>query len=142
VTPEELVGAWSLVSFVVRRDGRSDRYPFGDDAEGLIVYEPSGRMSAVLSARGRSSGATRLEDAHRVRVEAKAASYDSYLSYAGRWRLEGDEVVHDVELALVPEVVGQEQRRRVRLDGDELVLSYEVEGRRGMARFELRWRRS
>jgi len=142
VSPERLLGAWSLVSFVVRRDGQPDRFPFGDDAVGLIVYEPSGRMSAVLSARERSSGATRLEDAHRVSAEAKAASYDSYLSYAGRWRIDGDEVVHDVELALVPEVGGREQRRRVRLDGDELVLSYDVDGRRGVARFELRWRRS
>lgn len=142
MTAQELVGAWTLVSFVVRRDGRPDRFPFGPDARGLIVYEPSGWMSAVLSAADRSSGATRLEDAHRVGEAEKAHAYDSYLSYAGRWRLEGGEVVHDVELALVPEVVGQSQRRRAAWDGEELVLAYEVAGRRGPARFELRWRRA
>lgn len=77
-----------------------------------------------------------------TRAEAKAAAYDSYLSYAGRWRVDGDEVVHDVELALVPEVVGQEQRRRARMEGEELVLTYGVPARHGVARFELRWRRA
>lgn len=142
MSPETLLGAWSLVSFVVQRTGREDRHPFGIDARGLIVYEPSGWMSAVLSAADRSSGATRLEDAHRVDADAKGRAYDSYLSYAGRWRLEGDEVVHDVHVALVPEVVGREQRRRASFDGEELVLSYEVEGRSGPARFVLRWRRA
>jgi hypothetical protein len=141
VSPQDLVGAWSLVSFVVHREGRPDRHPFGPDARGLIVYEPSGWMSAVLSAADRSSGATRLEDAHRSGADAKAQAYDSYLSYAGRWRMEGEVVVHEVQLALVPEVVGQAQRRRVALEGDELVLSYELEGHRGTARFLLRWRR-
>ena len=140
--PEDLVGAWALESFVVRREGRADHHPFGADGGGLIVYERSGWMSAVLSATQRRSGATRLEDAHRVADDAKARAYDSYLSYAGRWWLDGHEVVHAVEHALVPEVVGREQRRRAAMDGDVLVLTYDVEGRRGLARFELRWRRA
>ena len=50
------------------------------------------------------------------------------MSYAGRYRLEGDEIIHIVEMALTPDVVGLEQRRTIQLDGDTLTLSYTIEG--------------
>ena len=72
----------------------------------------------------------------------KIAAFESYLSYAGRWRLDGDEVVHSVEMALNPNAVGLEQRRRVDWAGEDLVLSYQRTPPSGTVRtFELTWRR-
>lgn len=143
MTEAELVGAWGLRSFrVVFDDGRPPVFPYGADAMGQIVYTPSGHMSAVLSRRHRElPGSHRLEDAHRASAEARAAAFDSYLSYAGTWRLEGDDVVHAVGFGLVPAAVGAEQRRRVGWDGLTLTLSYRVEGRSGGRTFELSWHR-
>ncbi|MCB9540330.1 MAG: lipocalin-like domain-containing protein [Myxococcales bacterium] len=143
MTADELVGAWRLERFVVERAGRPPVEPFGPDAQGLVVYAADGWMSAVLSAGARAPlGAAGLETAAGADPAAKAAAFDSYLSYAGRWRLEGDEVAHTVELALVPEVVGQTLRRRVRRTPTGIELSYAAPTRGGAATWRLSWRRA
>ncbi|MEO0812875.1 MAG: lipocalin-like domain-containing protein [Myxococcota bacterium] len=144
---ESLAGVWELASFYVERDG-ARTYPFGEDAGGRIVYDPGGWMSAVLMRRTIRSQAPgySLEKARHASLEEKANAYDGYLSYSGRWHLERDGeatvVVHTVDLALVPTVIGSSLRRRARLEGDELVLDYETYSSRGTRRhFVLRWRR-
>jgi len=140
--PEDLVGAWRLVRFTVDAPHRAPRHPFGPDARGLLVYTADGHVSAVLSRAARPPLGGDLERAHRAGGDAKIAAFDGYLSYAGRWRLDGDRVVHSVELALVPDVVGAEQVRRARLDGDRLRLEYQRTGRDGRPRtFRLEWTR-
>jgi hypothetical protein len=46
-----------------------------------------------------------------------------------------------VEWSLLPSLVGETLRRDVRLEVDELVLGYDVEGRKHRYRYELRWTR-
>lgn len=142
-----LVGTWELDGFeVLADDGRPPRHPFGVDARGRIVYAADGHMMAVLSAIDEvpKSGGT-LETSHRASDADKAAAFDRYLSYSGRWRLEGDVVHHDVDLALTPGVAGQTQTRRVTYTAEpapRLTLSYVRRSRRGTAhRFVLSWRR-
>ena len=43
-------------------------------------------------------------------------------AYAGRYTLTGDEVIHHVEAASMPNDVGTDLKRLVKLDGDQLVL--------------------
>ena len=142
MTPADLVGAWALRSFVVTvSDGRAPLAPLGSDAVGLVTYTAAGWMSAVLSRSGRGGGEA-LETAARLDASAKAAAFDSYLSYAGRWELVGDEVHHHVVHALVPGVVGQRLRRRAALREGVLTLSYERPTRSGhVATYTLRWSR-
>ena len=131
-------------SFVIRfADGRDPVYPFGEDASGLLVYAPDGYMSAVLSRAGRPSlAASRLETARRAPAEQRAAAFDGYLSYGGRWRIEGREVVHEVTHALTPNLVGAANRRRVALSEGRVVLSYDLPARSGVTRhYSLTWRR-
>ena len=42
-------------------------------------------------------------------------AYDTYISYGGQWRLEGEFFITKVEFALNPGWVGGEQKRRVAL---------------------------
>jgi hypothetical protein len=96
----------------------------------------------VLSRADRPPlAADRLETTHRAPTDQKAAAFDSYLSYAGRWRLEGGAVVHSVEVALAPNIVGTEQVRSARLEGGRLTLTYDVPGRDGSRTFHLEWTR-
>lgn len=134
-----MIGAWRLARFWVASP-RGDRHPFGEDADGLLVYSADGWMSAVLTRR-QPTGGTSLEQSHHLSDEEKAAAFDGYLSYAGRWRVEGDEVVHQLELALVPGLRA-EQRRRFRIEGDRLELEYTVQGASGVHTFHLHWRRA
>lgn len=142
--PHQLVGTWELVSFqVCPADGRPPRHPFGVSALGRIVYAADGHMMAVLSAPPQpSDSAGSLETSHQASEADKAAAFDRYLSYSGRWELEDDRVHHHVDLALAPGVVGQTLTRRVSMSGALLTLSYTRESSRGTAhRFELVWRR-
>lgn len=142
---EALLGAWRLRSFRVSfEDGREPLWPLGKDAEGMLIYAPSGHMSAVLSRKDRAPlGVARVESSPRASDRDKAAALDSYVSYAGRFRVGGyGQVLHDVDLALLPDVVGQVNARRAKLDGDTLVLSYEVTPASKVTRsYRLEWQR-
>ena len=55
--------------------------------------------------------------------DAKLAAIDGYISYAGRYRVSGGEIFHDVQLSLLPDWVGTMLTRRVSWSGEDLVLS-------------------
>lgn len=141
--PEAFVGSWDLVAFEVElADGRTV-FPMGADARGRLMYGADGRMSATLSAADRAPlSVPRLEAYGRAPQAEKASAFDSFLAYVGRFTLENDAVVHHVELASVPNIVGAKQRREAILEGDSLTLRYAVHGDRGTRHNTLRWRRS
>lgn len=144
IQSEQLHGSWVLESFVIRfADGRPDFHPFGKDAMGQLLYTPDGRMSAILARANRPRiRATSLETTAKAPPDDKAAAFDSYLSYAGTWRIEGNEVVHSVEYALSPNLVGKENRRELSFDGDRVLLTYDLSARSGINRsYILTWKR-
>lgn len=138
--PERIVGAWRLVRWEVVYDADERRtLPFGPDATGLLTYTADGHMSATLMAAGRQPfAAANPRDAS---AEERARAYDGYFSYAGRWRLAGRRVLHDVDIALNPAMVGSTQVRDARLTGRRLELSA-LEAVGGGTRFHrLLWER-
>ena len=118
-----LVGAWQLVAMEYRHPDGRVRYPYGRDAVGYIIYTADGRMSATLMGGGRAAFGEEFRRGEGQ--EAKAAAFESYLSYAGRYEFLGDRVVHRVEVALFPDWVGNELMRLSRFEGARLVLSTE-----------------
>ena len=140
---DALVGSWRLERWEITytATGRTST-PFGDDAEGLIVYAPDGYMSVVLRRRVRL--AERSVRAAAFSEGERAACFRSYMHYAGRWRIDGAEVVHEIEHALHPDLVGTQQRRRVELNGDLLLLTgderYDAAG--SMRAHHVSWRRA
>ena len=146
LTADQLLGTWELVDFRVEAsDGRPARYPFGPNARGRILYAPDGHMTAVLSrdpTNRRSGALASLETSHRSAPEDKSAAFDSYLSYSGRWRLDGEQVHHDIDLALVPGVVGHTQIGDASLEDGVLRRQYSRCSRSGTIHtFVLRWMR-
>ncbi len=138
------IGAWSLLAFRIDfSDGRPASYPFVEDAQGLIIYSHDGMMSALLSKSKRAKlSNSRLEDALKASTEEKVRAFDSYLQYAGTYRLEGEEIVHRIQFAMDPTIIGTEQRRRFSYQATtkKLQLTYEVAAKSGVTRhFELLW---
>jgi hypothetical protein len=139
---DALHGAWGLVRWeIAYSDGRAPSYPYGKDAEGLLLYTPDGHMSAGVSRSARaplSSASTR-----HAPMDEKCAAFDSYFHYQGRYRIEGDCVVHDVSHALNPNFPGTQQVRKAELHGGELELSAtdELPGSTVTRHHRLRWRR-
>jgi hypothetical protein len=92
LTASALHGAWTLGRFIITySDHRPPLAPLGRDVSGLLVYTPSGWMTATLSGGARPLlNITRLETVGRASVEERAQAFDRYVSYAGRWRLSAD----------------------------------------------------
>lgn len=140
--PEQLHGSWELDAFEVELPDGQRVFPMGEGALGRLMYGADGRMSATLSRADRPAlSVPRLEAYARAPDAEKAAAFDGYLAYVGRYVVEGDAVVHHVELASVPNIVGMEQRRSASARDGMLVLRYTVEGRSGTRTHTLRWRR-
>ena len=143
VTAEKLVGAWQLERWEILREAaggeRAASLPFGAGAEGLLLYTADGWMSATLMAEGRRP-LSRANPRNAPAAE-RAAAFDGYFSYAGRWSLDGRQVRHEVTVALNPAMVGTLQLREARLDGRTLTLSAEETVADGLRRHRLLWRR-
>ena len=136
---ELLVGAWDLARCEVETDGTS-AFPLGPDAVGLLTYARCGSMTVAIMRAGREpfQAADILLGSEAERATAAA----SYMSYAGRFTLDGDRIRHHVEISLFPNWVGTTQERIVDLRGDALGLStdpIQLGGRIAVAR--MRWKR-
>jgi len=138
-----LVGAWRLESWTIEypSSGRVTQ-PFGAVPEGLLVYSADGHMSAAMQRHGRA----RLSraDPNAVADAEKAAAFSGYLHYAGTWSVADGRVVHAVELAMNPNLIGTRQVRHVALDGDRLELGAEepLESPGQIRRHRIVWRRA
>ena len=109
------------MSYETRGSDGSVSYPLGRDAVGYIMYMDDGYMSVDMMASGRRGYAD--GDLRGGTDEEKLAAADSYVSYCGRYEMEGDSVLHHVEVAFFPNRVGTSQRRFIQLDGDSLLLT-------------------
>jgi len=88
---------------------------------GYLIYSPGGYMSVSFMKEGRpvfESG-----DIRGGTAEEKITAITGYVSYAGRYTVEGGSVVHHIEVSLFPNWVGESQERAYRLEDSRLTLS-------------------
>jgi len=116
-TDRGIAGVWRLKAYSRRfldtGEVRSDMLPHA-----YIIYTPGGYMMSVTVEENRQppAGAV-LTDEERVRLFKTIVS-----AYAGTYRVEGDQVVHDVELSWNEAWTGTRQVRSVRVDADRMTL--------------------
>ena len=116
------IGAWRLLTWELRpADGGEPYYPLGNDTTGMLVYSADGYMSVVLSKPGRApfEQPWLFEGSPAEKISAM----ESYMSYAGRYEVRKDSVIHHVEFSLFPNWIGTPQERFYKFDGDRLTLS-------------------
>lgn len=118
-----IIGVWKLVSFAIRTDKGAVIYPFGEDAQGSIMYTASGRFSVQLRRSNRPQFAS--GDQLKGTVEEIEANYKGYLSYYGSYDFDpnGGFVVHHVEGSLFPNWEGQGLKRYCELSANRLKLT-------------------
>ena len=123
-----IVGTWRLKSTVGRDDaGTALAPPYGPAAMGLVVFEPGGRMMAVLC-----DGRTTL-----VPGEPR-----QFMSYAGNYTFDGTTLSTRVDASSEAERIGGEQTRQVRFENGLMVLAPPRRLYAGvMQRQELAWER-
>ena len=117
LSPNDLHGAWTLDEWFVEDSEGGRTAPFGRDAKGVIMYTEDGNMTAIVRT------AERFLPAGSATESQKAEAYSTYFNYAGTWRIDGDSVIHKIEHALDPNLVGAEMARLVERKGDRMVFS-------------------
>ncbi len=136
----DLVGVWrELGREIVAKDGSiKPDVPRASQ----IMYTADGYMSVVNAPKARtpvSETVARMDlDATTPAERAEAAI--GVVAYAGRFEVKGEEVHHILFTAVNPNRVGETQRRRVTLSGDDLTLSSPPDAQGNF--FRIRWRRA
>ena len=114
---KELTGTWKLLSASsTTSGGERNEAPYGVSPSGFLTYTSDGRVTALISYGGR-----KLLQA-RAAVEEQAEAFKTFLAYAGRYTLSGDQITHHVEISSIQNYVNKDLVRTVRFEGDRIKL--------------------
>ncbi len=115
-TRNELIGSWRLVSFELEAPDGSISHPYGEDLVGYLFYNEQGYMSSAFMSAGRGGAAEGADLAEA----ARANTYDQFMAYCGGYRIQGDRILHQVEVSSLALWIGTRQERWFKIDGDRL----------------------
>ena len=134
---ERLIGTWRLVSYETDEQGGKRGKPYGE-AVGRLAYDEHGNMAGQVMRPGRPRVELGDGGAQQVRT-----AYLGYIAYFGTYDVapDGQSVVHHVEGSLNPAWVGGQQMRKLRFDGERLILSADVRKNGGTVTHTLTWER-
>ena len=130
---EQLYGTWRLVSNVREVVGTGERANiFGEGPHGFLTYGRDGRMSAIVVGENRP----KPMDLAKLTDQERADLFKTMVAYAGTFTVEGDRVVHHVDISWNENWTGTAQARQFRIEGRRLVIRGEqigVDGRQIIA---------
>lgn len=141
VDKNDLVGTWKGLGHDVTAPDGTVTYPHGKDHPASLIYTADGHMAVVATRKDRKKFTSPVSgrDISAATLEEKAAAAEGCVAYFGRYEVEGEEVLHHIEVCLFPNWEGTTQRRFARLDGDRLTLSMAREGDGAVSR--VYWKR-
>ena len=117
---EQLLGTWTLVSWTQVVGDVEEPGLLGRDPVGQFIFAPDGHMCFSAMRRTRSKLAGPGPQAGTP--EEKAAAYDGYVGYCGRYDVSEEErsVTFRLELSSFPNWTGTTQKRFVEVSGTRL----------------------
>src|SRR5712692_5037082 len=119
---ERFIGAWRLVSVEEEAPDGEVVYPYGQDAAGLLIYDPSGRMSVQIMRRDRAPLSS--ADWQSLPAEEIKKTIEGFTAFFGSYEVDeaNGSVIHRVEGHVLPESVGKVLGREFTFSGDVLIL--------------------
>ena len=115
------VGTWKLVSVSSSTvSGERNDTPFGPSPAGFLTYTRDGRMTAIISYGGRKQLSS--SDSRSAPAEEQAEAFRTFVAYAGRYTLNGDKVIHHVEISSIQDWVDTDLIRSIRFEGERIAL--------------------
>ena len=104
-----IVGVWRLVSAkATDENGKPATPPYGPRGIGIVALSADGRMTNVLVDG---------------RAELPEGAKREHGSYCGNWTFDGSTLVTKVDAAADPARMGTDQVRKVRFEGERMVLT-------------------
>jgi hypothetical protein len=105
----DLLGLWRLVSaYREYLDSGETHELLGPAPTGFLLLAPGGRMIALLTDTSRESG------------DDPSSLFRGLMGYSGRYHVEDDRFITDVDVAWHPDWLGTKQERFFRIEGDDL----------------------
>lgn len=108
---QQLVGTWKIVSGMMQVGDETKPTPLGPNIAGFMMYTPDGHFcfTAMTRDRPKIGGGDRGGGT----VEQKAAAYDSYRSFCGRYEVNEQErvITQSYEVTLLPDSIGTTEKR-------------------------------
>jgi hypothetical protein len=111
----KLSGAWKLKRWVLEdvETKQQKPSPFGERAAGYVIFGPSNRLFALITAEDRKAPTD---------SEAQIAAFKTMYAYSGKYRIEADRFITKVDIAGDQRWVGTEQQRSFRFEGENLII--------------------
>jgi hypothetical protein len=129
-----VLGTWKLKSFVREVAATGEKInQMGEHPNGFLSYSADGRMYAILTADNRN----KPSDANPT-PEERAKLHQTLTAYAGTYTVQGDKVVHHVDISWNEAWTGTDQVRFFKIDGNILTITAApnkspMDGREGRA---------
>ena len=136
----DILGSWSLVRTYETLDGvETGLEPVGAGAYGYIIYTPDNRVSVLIAYGGRTLMSKGLYDS----TDAETAdSARKFTAYGGTFDIDGDIIVHHLDICLYENHRGTDYVRHATRAGDRLTLSMpSAVTERGVVQWSLEWKR-
>jgi Lipocalin-like domain len=107
-----LVGTWKLKScFMEDVETKERKAVWGERPNGTLTLTSAGHWIVVQTSEGRKAPQT---------DDDRCAAFRSMLTYAGKYRVEGQKILIDVDIAWDESWTGTEQVRSFSIEGDRL----------------------
>lgn len=117
----KLVGTWKLVSASsTDASGAQLEPPYGANPAGFLTYTEDGRVTALISYSGRTPLSVGTKGP--ALVEEQAEAFKTFLAYGGRYRLNGNKIIHSIEISSIQNYVNKELVRSVKFQENRIVL--------------------
>ena len=109
---DKVIGTWKLVSYEIEIQASGTKEPaMGQNPTGYAVFNTDGRVFLLITGDARKPAKTAQE---------RAELFTTLIAYTGTYRVEADKWTTKVEVAWIPEWVGTEQVRTLKVDGERL----------------------
>jgi hypothetical protein len=127
-----LVGAWTLVSAETLPVEGDPTPAFGDQASGVLIYDPSGEMSLQIAGDRPAVGSVEIYQS--LRPIDRMVFLDNYYAYFGTYEVDeaAHWVIHRVRASLRPNESGVSYHRKFAIEGDRLTLASPPETHAGV----------
>jgi hypothetical protein len=111
-------GVWTLQSMVFMDEGSGAKtFRFGEHPKGYLMFAPAHQMAVVINAEGRQPIPADSDKA----TELRSKLLMSMTAHAGPYQLIANKLVHQVEVAHDPKMVGKDLIRYIKvLDDDHM----------------------
>jgi hypothetical protein len=107
---ERFIGTFKLVSFEVIFENKKRKEPFGEDPEGILMYDKNGNMMVQFMRRKRLLFSS--DDLGKGTLNEIKTAFDEYASYFGTYTVnDEDRVIHYLKGCLFPNWIGLDQVR-------------------------------